>query len=48
MIEAGADVLCFDSSDGFTEYQMTAMRWIRENFGDDVVIGGHLIFSKAV
>ena len=40
LISAGADVLCFDSSDGFTEYQLEGIRWIRENFGGDVVIGG--------
>ena len=39
LIEAGADVLCFDSSDGFTEFQMDGIQWIREQFGDQIVIG---------
>ena len=29
LMNAGADALCFDSSDGFTEYQLEGIRWIR-------------------
>lgn len=45
VIEAGADVLCFDSSDGFTEFQKEGIQWIRETFGDRVVIGGGNVVS---
>lgn len=45
VIAAGADVLCFDSSDGFTEYQKEGVKWIRENFGSDIVIGGGNVVS---
>lgn len=45
LLEAGADVLCFDSSDGFTEFQKEGTRWIRENFGADIVIGGGNVVS---
>lgn len=45
LIAAGVDVLCFDSSDGFTEYQMEGITWIRANFGPEVVIGGGNIVS---
>jgi IMP dehydrogenase len=45
LIAAGADVLCFDSSDGFTEYQMEGISWIRANYGPEVVIGGGNIVS---
>ncbi|MFP6807804.1 MAG: IMP dehydrogenase [Pseudomonadales bacterium] len=45
LIEAGADVLCFDSSDGFTEYQKEGIAWIRANFGEDIVIGGGNVVS---
>ncbi|MEX2488800.1 MAG: IMP dehydrogenase [Pseudomonadales bacterium] len=45
LIEAGVDVLCFDSSDGFTEYQREGIRWIRENFGHEIVIGGGNVVS---
>ncbi len=45
LVAAGADVLCFDSSDGFTEYQKEGIAWIREEFGHDVVIGGGNVVS---
>ena len=45
LIEAGADALCFDSSDGFTEYQLSGVRWIREKFGSNVVIGAGNVVS---
>ena len=45
LMAAGADALCFDSSDGFTEYQLEGIQWIRENFGSEVVIGGGNVVS---
>ena len=45
LLAAGVDVMCFDSSDGFTEYQMEGIKWIRENFGNAVVIGGGNVVS---
>ena len=45
LMAAGADALCFDSSDGFTEYQLEGIRWIREHYGQDVVIGGGNVVS---
>lgn len=45
LMAAGADALCFDSSDGFTEYQLEGIRWIREHYGKDVVIGGGNVVS---
>jgi IMP dehydrogenase len=45
LIEAGADVLCFDSSDGFTDYQMEGITWIKEKFGDQVALGGGNVVS---
>lgn len=40
LVEAGADVLCVDSSDGFSEWQRDAIRWIKERYGDAVRVGG--------
>jgi IMP dehydrogenase len=40
LIEAGADVLCFDSSDGYSEFQKNAALWVREKYGDEIVLGG--------
>ncbi|KMQ49753.1 Inosine-5'-monophosphate dehydrogenase [Chitinispirillum alkaliphilum] len=40
LMEAGVDALCFDSSDGYSEYQKDAVLWVREKYGDQVVVGG--------
>ncbi len=39
LIEAGCDVLCIDSSEGFTEWQKLTIEWIREHYGDSVKVG---------
>ena len=39
LIEAGADVLCIDSSEGFSEWQKLTIEWIRERYGDTVKVG---------
>jgi IMP dehydrogenase len=40
LIAAGADVLCIDSSDGFSEWQSDTIRWIKEKYGPEVRVGG--------
>lgn len=39
LVEAGADVLCIDSSEGFTEWQKITLEWVREKYGDSVKVG---------
>lgn len=39
LVEAGVDVLCIDSSDGFSEWQKETIKWVREKYGDSVKIG---------
>lgn len=39
LVEAGADVLCIDSSEGFTEWQKITLQWIRDHYGDSVKVG---------
>jgi IMP dehydrogenase len=39
LLEAGADVLCIDSSEGFSEWQQLTIKWIREHYGDSVKVG---------
>ncbi len=39
LIEAGADVLCIDSSEGFSEWQKITIKWIRDHYGDSVKVG---------
>ncbi len=47
LLEAGADVLCIDSSEGFSEWQRLTLKWIRENYGDSVKVGaGNVVDAK--
>ncbi len=39
MVEAGADVICIDSSEGFSEWQARTLRWVRSRYGDTVKLG---------
>ncbi len=39
LVEAGADVLCIDSSEGYTEWQKRTIDWIRSKYGDSVKVG---------
>ena len=39
LLAAGVDVLCIDSSEGFSEWQKRTIAWIRENYGDSVKVG---------
>lgn len=39
LVEAGADILCIDSSDGFSEWQAETLHWIRHKYGEDVLVG---------
>ena len=39
LIEAGADVLCIDSSEGYSEWQKETIAWIRSKYGDSVKVG---------
>ncbi len=47
LIEAGADVLCIDSSEGFSEWQKLTLAWIREKYGDSVKVGAGNVVDAA-
>ena len=55
LLAAGADVLCIDSSEGYSCWQEKTISWIREHYGDSVKIGagnvvdrdGFLFLAKA-
>lgn len=55
LVEAGADVLCIDSSEGYTVWQEQTLAFIREKYGDKVKVGagnvvdrdGFLFLAKA-
>ena len=46
LIEAGADVLCIDSSEGYTEWQSLVIQYVREKYGDTVKIGAGNVVDK--
>ena len=47
LVEAGADVLCIDSSEGFTEWQKETIEFVKKNYGDSVKIGaGNVVSSE--
>lgn len=39
LVDAGADVLCIDSSEGFSAWQKNTLAWIRGKYGDYVKVG---------
>ncbi|MEY8381838.1 IMP dehydrogenase [Christensenellaceae bacterium 44-20] len=47
LIAAGADVLCIDSSEGYSEWQRRVLEFTRQNYGDSVKIGaGNVVDSE--
>ena len=46
LIEAGADVLCIDSSEGFSDWQKFTLKWIRDNYGDSVKVGAGNVVDR--
>lgn len=46
LLQAGVDVLCIDSSEGFTEWQKIVLEYTRKNYGDTVKIGAGNIVDK--
>ena len=55
LVEAGADVLCIDASEGYTCWQAKTLKFIRDKYGDSVKVGagnvvdrdGFLFLAKA-
>ena len=46
LLEAGADVLCIDSSEGYTCWQAKTIAWVRENYGNTVKIGAGNVVDR--
>jgi len=46
LVDAGVDVLCVDSSDGFTQWQGETIKYIKETYNDQVKIGGGNVVDK--
>ena len=39
LVDAEVDILCIDSSEGFSAWQSNTIAWIRERYGDSVKVG---------
>jgi IMP dehydrogenase len=46
LIDAGADILCVDSSDGYSEFQGDTLRYIKETFGEGVKVGAGNVVDR--
>lgn len=46
LVHAGADVVCIDSSDGYSEWQKDAIEFIKNEYGDKVKIGAGNIVDR--
>jgi IMP dehydrogenase len=46
LVEAGADVLCIDSSEGFSEWQRITLKYIRDKYGDKVKVGAGNVVDR--
>ena len=43
LLEAGADVLCIDSSEGFSEWQRLTLQWVHEHYPEAKVGAGNVV-----
>ena len=46
LVEAGADVLCIDASEGYTCWQKMTIDFIREKYGDTVKVGAGNVVDR--
>ena len=46
LVAAGVDILCIDSSDGYTEWQREAIEWIKTEYNGEVKVGGGNVVDK--
>ena len=46
LVEAGVDIICMDSSDGYSVWQKNTIDWVREHYGDTVKIGAGNVVDK--
>ena len=46
LVDAGVDILCMDSSDGYSVWQKRTIDFVREKYGDSVKIGAGNVVDK--
>ncbi|WP_326909966.1 IMP dehydrogenase [Sedimentibacter sp. MB31-C6] len=46
LVEAGADILCIDSSEGFSEWQAETIKWIKQEYNGKVKVGAGNVVER--
>jgi IMP dehydrogenase len=46
LVEAGVDIVCIDSSEGFSEWQSDTIKWIKETYGEKVKVGAGNVVER--
>ena len=46
LVEAGVDVLCIDSSDGYSEWQKETLEWVKANYPDIPIGAGNVVEAE--
>lgn len=46
LVEAGVDIICMDSSDGYSVWQKRTIEFVRKKYGEDVKIGAGNVVDK--
>ena len=46
LVDAGVDILCIDSSDGYSVWQKNTIEFVREKYGNNVKIGAGNVVDK--
>lgn len=46
LVKAGVDVLCIDSSDGFSEWQKDTIHYIKSNFEGNILVGAGNVVDR--
>ncbi len=47
LLDAGADALCLDSSDGYSEWQARALDWVKTRYPEVIIGAGHVVDGQA-
>ncbi len=46
LVDGGVDILCMDSSDGYSVWQKKTIDWVRKKYGDSVKIGAGNVVDR--
>lgn len=46
LVDAGVDIICIDSSDGFSEWQKDTIDFVKNNYGNNLLIGAGNVVDK--